>query len=86
MAYYLIIGKVLKNYTKGECTLDAIAVAEFTKKGAPLNWCKYMFIELFQACTDVHEKVRILHIWLLISSILYVEVAAAEGSQHLSHV
>jgi hypothetical protein len=41
MACYLIVGKVMKNYMKNECTLDAIAVVEFNKNGAPLNWCKY---------------------------------------------
>jgi hypothetical protein len=42
-------------YTKGECTMDAIAVAEFRKNGAPMNWSKYMLTELFQACADVHD-------------------------------
>ena len=39
---YLILGKVMQKYTKGECTLDAIQVEEFNKNGAPMNWCKYL--------------------------------------------
>jgi hypothetical protein len=46
---YLIAGKVMKNYTKNECTLDAIAVVEFTKNGAPLNWCQYLLTKMLQA-------------------------------------
>jgi len=34
---YLIPSKVMKNYTKNECTLEMILVVEFTKNGAPLN-------------------------------------------------
>jgi hypothetical protein len=56
MACYLIVGKVMRKYTKGECTLDAITVAEFNKNGTPMNWCKYLLTEMFQeACADVHE-------------------------------
>jgi hypothetical protein len=36
--------------------LDAIAVAEFSKNGAPMNWCKYLLTELFQACVDAHDR------------------------------
>jgi hypothetical protein len=54
---YLISGKVMKNYTKGECTLDAITVAEFTKNGALMNWCKYFLTKLLQACMDAHENI-----------------------------
>lgn len=50
-SYYLIVGKVVKNYTKNECMLDAIMVAEFTKNGTPLNWCQYILIEVLQGCT-----------------------------------
>jgi hypothetical protein len=50
-ACYVIAGKVMKNYSRGECTLDTIAVVEFRKNGAPLNWCKYLLTEMLQACT-----------------------------------
>ena len=56
MDRYFNLGKVRKNYTKNKCTLDAIAVAEFKKNGAPLNWCKYLLTEMVQPCEDVHDK------------------------------
>jgi hypothetical protein len=37
MYCYMIRGKVMHKYLKGECTLDAIAVVEFNKNGAPMN-------------------------------------------------
>jgi hypothetical protein len=58
MAYYLIMGKVMCKYTKGECTLDTIAMAEFNENGAPLNWYKYLLTELFQACADAHDQAK----------------------------
>jgi hypothetical protein len=45
-ACYIIVGKVMKNYSRGECTFNTIAVVEFSKNGAPLNWCKYLLTEM----------------------------------------
>jgi hypothetical protein len=45
----------MKNYTKGECTLDAIAVEEFLKNGAKAELVMYLLTEMFQACEDVHD-------------------------------
>jgi hypothetical protein len=56
MACYLIVRKVMWNYTRNECTLDVIIVAEFSKNGAPLNWCKYLLTKMLQACADAHDK------------------------------
>jgi hypothetical protein len=67
-ACYIITGKVMKNYTRGECTLDAIAVAEFVKNGTRMNWCQYLLTEMFQACVDVHDRMTyFIYGYLLIS-------------------
>jgi hypothetical protein len=50
MDCYLIAGKVMHKYMKGECTLDTIVVVELRKNDTPMNCCKYLLIELFQAC------------------------------------
>jgi hypothetical protein len=55
MACYDIERKVMCKYMKEECTLDAITVEEFSKNGAPMNWCKYLLTKLFQACVDAHD-------------------------------
>lgn len=34
---YLIASKTMRHYTKGECTLDTISVAEHCLQGAQLN-------------------------------------------------
>jgi hypothetical protein len=55
-ACYLITGKVMKNFTRNKCTLDAIAVVEFTKNDTPMNWCQYLLQEMLQAYADIHER------------------------------
>lgn len=34
-ACYFISGQIMRNYSKGECTLDTLSVAEFCAQGAP---------------------------------------------------
>jgi hypothetical protein len=60
--------KVMQNYTRNECTLEVIIVAEFNKNSAPLNWCKYLLTEMLQECVDVHDKVRyFIYVYLLVA-------------------
>lgn len=42
-------------YTKGECTMDAIYVAEACFRGEQMNWCSYLLSELFEACDYVYQ-------------------------------
>jgi hypothetical protein len=39
MTCYVIDGKVMCSYYKGEFTLDALSVAGFCSNGAVFNWC-----------------------------------------------
>jgi hypothetical protein len=58
----------MKNYTKGECTLDAIVLVKFLKNGARMNWCQYLLTEMFQCCADVHNPTTyFIYGYLLIS-------------------
>jgi hypothetical protein len=43
-------------YYKGECTLDALLVADFCANGVVFNWCNYMLEELLVSCEEVQEK------------------------------
>jgi hypothetical protein len=57
----------MKNYSKGECTLDTISVVEFYKEGTQLNWCQYLLTEMLQACVDAHEMVHLFYLWIPVS-------------------
>ena len=46
----------MRHYTKGECTLDTIAVAEHCIEGIQLNWCSFILHELFEACEDNYRR------------------------------
>jgi hypothetical protein len=58
MAYYIIANKVMRSYYKGECTLDALFVADFFPNGVVFNWCSYLLEELLAACEESQEKGR----------------------------
>jgi hypothetical protein len=45
-SFYLIVGKLMWNYTKNKCTLYSIIIEEFSKNGASLNWCRYLLTEM----------------------------------------
>jgi len=67
-ACYRRADKFIKNYSRGECTLDAISIVEFYKQGAPLNLCKYLLIEMLQVCASMHELVAyFIHGYLLVA-------------------
>jgi hypothetical protein len=53
---YIIANKVMRSYYKGECTLDALSVADFCANGAVFNWCSYLLEELLVACEEAQEK------------------------------
>ena len=53
---YLIAKKTMRHYSKGECTLDTISVAEHCIQGAQLNWCLFLLNELFEACEENYER------------------------------
>ena len=46
----------MRYYTKGECTLDTISVAEHCVQGAQLNWCSFFMNELFEDCEDNYKR------------------------------
>jgi hypothetical protein len=50
---YTIANKVMRSYYKGECTLDALSVADFGANGVVFNWCSYLLEELLMACEEV---------------------------------
>jgi hypothetical protein len=54
--YYVITIKVMHSYYKGECTLDALSVADFCPNGTVFNWCSYMLEEFLIACEEFQEK------------------------------
>jgi hypothetical protein len=56
MACYVITRKVMHSYYKGECTLDALSMANFCVNGVVFNWCSYLLEELLVACEEVQEK------------------------------
>jgi hypothetical protein len=76
----MIADKVMKNYSRGECTLDVSFIVEFCKQGAPLNWCKYFLTKMLQACIDMHEQSTWFYLWLPIGHIHNVEMEASIGS------
>jgi hypothetical protein len=53
---YIIANKVMRSYYKGECTLDALSVADFCANGVVFNWCSYLLEELLVACEEAQEK------------------------------
>jgi hypothetical protein len=53
---YIIANKVMRSYYKGECTLDALSVADFCTQGAVFNWCSFLLEELLVACEEAQEK------------------------------
>ena len=55
-ACYLIASKTMRHYTKGECTLDTISIAEHCIQGAKLNWCSFVLKELFAACEENYKR------------------------------
>jgi hypothetical protein len=46
----------MRSYYKGECTLDALLVAEFCANCAVFNWCSYLLEELLMAYEEAQEK------------------------------
>jgi hypothetical protein len=46
----------MRSYYKGECTLDALSVADFCANDVVFNWCSYLLEELLVACEEVQEK------------------------------
>jgi hypothetical protein len=53
---YIIVRNVMQFYYKGECTLDALFVAEFCANGVVFNWCSYLLEELLLAYEEAQEK------------------------------
>jgi hypothetical protein len=76
---YVIVSKVMHSYYKGECTLDALSVADFCANGVVFNWCSYLLEELLVACEEAQEKGGNFHIWIPTSSICNVEMEATHG-------
>lgn len=50
----IITTKVMRNYARGECMLDAIFVVEAYLCGDQLNQFNYILQELFEAANDVY--------------------------------
>jgi hypothetical protein len=46
----------MRSYYKGECTLDALSIANFCTNGVVFNWCSYLLEELLVACKEAQEK------------------------------
>jgi len=53
---YIIASEVMRSYYKGECTLDALSMANFCANGIFFNWCNYLLEELLVSCEEAHEK------------------------------
>jgi hypothetical protein len=77
---YLILDKVMKNYSWGECMLDVISMAKFCKVGEPLNWCKYLLMEMLQACVNVHERATYFIYDLFVGHFCNVEMEGTSGA------
>ena len=45
----------MRHYTKGECTLDTISIAEHCIQGVRLNWCLFVLKELFAAYEENYK-------------------------------
>lgn len=52
-SYYTIVGKLMQNFSRGECTLYTISVVKAYVQGMQLNWCRFLIHELYDACEDV---------------------------------
>lgn len=52
---YIIVEKLMRHFSRNECTMDTISVAENCVQGAQLNWCSFLLQELFEACKDVYK-------------------------------
>jgi hypothetical protein len=46
----------MRSYYKGECTLDALSVADFCTNDVVFNQCSYLLEELLVACEEAQEK------------------------------
>jgi hypothetical protein len=46
----------MRSYYKGECTLDALSVADFYHQGEVFNRCSFLLEELLKACKEAQEK------------------------------
>jgi hypothetical protein len=56
MTFYIISSKVMQSYYKGECTLNALYVADFYANGAVFNWYNYLLEEILVVCEEAQEK------------------------------
>ena len=55
-SYYLIAGKTMRHFTRNECILDTVSIAEHYCQGVILNWLAFVLNELFEACEDVYWR------------------------------
>lgn len=46
----------MRHFSKNECTLDAILVAEHCYNGEVLNWSTFILNELFEAYEDIYKR------------------------------
>jgi len=46
----------MRDFSKNECMLDTILVAEHCCEGVVLNWSKFLLNELFEACEYVYMR------------------------------
>ena len=44
---YLIIGKMMREFTRNECTLDTVSIAEHCCEGEIFNWATFVLNELY---------------------------------------
>lgn len=54
--YYISSNKLMRHYTSGEYSLDAIFVVEACVKEGQLNWSSYLCNELFEDDEDVNAR------------------------------
>lgn len=51
----IIATKLTCHYTRGECMVDAIYIAEACVHGDQINWSSYLLQELFEGANDVYS-------------------------------
>lgn len=69
---YIIASKTMRHFTRNECTLDAIFVAEHCCKGEVFNWFSFILNKLFEACEDIYRwNTNFLFGYILMSLVMW---------------
>jgi len=46
----------MRHFSKNECPLDVISIAEHCCRGEVINWLTFVLNEIFEACEDIYKR------------------------------